>query len=596
MTHLVDLTKKPFNLNQEAIEWIEKTINEMTLDEKIGQLFFNMGASRSEEYLTDVLDRYHIAAVRYNRGSSSEIYDQNLILQTKSKLPMLIAANTEAGGDGAVTDGTKVGDEIKVAATNDPKYAYEMGRIAGMEASAVGCNASFAPIVDLTRNWRNPIIASRNWGANVDQIISLSKEYMKGIMQYNIVPFAKHFPGDGIDERDHHLSFASNPMSKEEWMSTFGRIYGELADAGLPGVMAGHIHLPNVEKEMHPERDLDDMLPASLNKTLLDELLRGELGYNGAIVTDASHMVGMTASMSRRDLLPTAIEAGCDLFLFFNDPDEDIQWMKEGYEKGILTEERLHDALRRTLGLKAKLGLHNYEGRRQELFMPKDKAMALINTSESQKIADEVADKAVTLVKDKQKDIFPVNPERYRHILLVNVEGYKGGFGAMIAGNKQRASDYMKELLEARGHEVTVWESTEERIMKLPQEERAAAIANVYAQKQPIANLTDRYDLIINLVDVNAGGTTQRIIWPAAKGTPDQPFYVHEIPSIVISVQHAFALADMPQVGTYINAYDGLPSTISAVVAKLAGELEFTGVSPVDAYCGLIDTHLWRQC
>lgn len=509
MTHLVDLTKKPFNLNQEAIEWIEKTINEMTLDEKIGQLFFNMGASRSEEYLTDVLDRYHIAAVRYNRGSSSEIYDQNLILQTKSKLPMLIAANTEAGGDGAVTDGTKVGDEIKVAATNDPKYAYEMGRIAGMEASAVGCNASFSPIVDLTRNWRNPIIASRNWGANVDQIISLSKEYMKGIMQYNIVPFAKHFPGDGIDERDHHLSFASNPMSKEEWMSTFGRIYGELADAGLPGVMAGHIHLPNVEKEMHPERDLDDMLPASLNKTLLDELLRGELGYNGAIVTDASHMVGMTASMARRDLLPTAIEAGCDLFLFFNDPDEDIQWMKEGYEKGILTEERLHDALRRTLGLKAKLGLHNYE---------------------------------------------------------------------------------------ARGHEVTVWESTEERIMKLPQEERAAAIANVYAQKQPIANLTEHYDLIINLVDVNAGGTTQRIIWPAAKGTPDQPFYVHEIPSIVISVQHAFALADMPQVGTYINAYDGLPSTISAVVAKLAGESEFTGVSPVDAYCGLIDTHLWRQC
>lgn len=338
------------------------------------------------------------------------------------------------------------------------------------------------------------------------------------------------------------------------------------------------------------------MLPASLNKTLLDELLRGELGYNGAIVTDASHMVGMTASMARRDLLPTAIEAGCDLFLFFNDPDEDIQWMKEGYEKGILTEERLHDALRRTLGLKAKLGLHNYEGRRQELFMPKDKAMALINTLESQKIADEVADKAVTLVKDKQKDIFPVNPERYRHILLVNVEGYKGGFGAMIAGNKQRASDYMKELLEARGHEVTVWESTEERIMKLPQEERAAAIANVYAQKQPIANLTEHYDLIINLVDVNAGGTTQRIIWPAAKGTPDQPFYVHEIPSIVISVQHAFALADMPQVGTYINAYDGLPSTISAVVAKLAGESEFTGVSPVDAYCGLIDTHLWRQC
>lgn len=347
MTHLVDLRKKPYNLDEEAICWVEDTIAAMTLEEKIGQLFVNMGASRSEDYLTQVLEDYHIAAVRYNKGMASEIWDQNYILQTKSKIPMLIAANTEAGGDGAVNDGTKVGDEIKVAATNDPKYAYEMGRIAGLEASAVGCNASFAPIVDLTRNWRNPIIANRNWGANVDQIIELSKEYMKGIMEYGIMPFAKHFPGDGIDERDHHLSFASNPMTKEEWLSSFGRIYGELAEAGLPGIMAGHIHLPNVEKAMHPERELDDMLPASLNKTLLDELLRGELGYNGAIVTDASHMVAMTASMPRRLLLPTAIEAGCDLFLFFNDPDEDLQWMKEGYEAGILSDERLHDALRR---------------------------------------------------------------------------------------------------------------------------------------------------------------------------------------------------------------------------------------------------------
>lgn len=82
-------------------------------------------------------------------------------------------------------------------------------------------------------------------------------------------------------------------------MDTFGKIYGEMAKVGLPGIMAGHIHLPNVEKEMYPNRDLNDMLKASLNKTLLDELLRGELGYNGAIVTDASHMVAMTASMPR---------------------------------------------------------------------------------------------------------------------------------------------------------------------------------------------------------------------------------------------------------------------------------------------------------
>ncbi|HEM6100977.1 TPA: beta-hexosaminidase [Streptococcus suis] len=594
MTHLVDLRKKPYSLDEEAISWIEETIAQMTLDEKIGHLFVNMGSQRTEEYLTGVLNDYKIAAVRYNPGPAADIWEQNYILQTKSKIPLLIAANTESGGNGAVTDGTKIGDEIKIAATTDPHYAYEMGKVAGLEAAAIGCNASFAPIMDLSRNWRNPIIANRTWGANVDQVIELSKEYMRGIMEHGIVPFAKHFPGDGIDERDHHLSFASNPMTKSEWMETFGRIYGEMAEEGLPGIMAGHIHLPNVEKEMHPERELDDMLPASLNKTLLDELLRGELGYNGAIVTDASHMIGMTASLPRRELLPTAIEAGCDLFLFFNDPEEDLQWMKEGLENGLLSEERLHDALRRTLGLKAKLGLHLFEGRRQEIMLPKEEALALIGRDEAKQLAKEVADKAITLVKAKQEGIFPVNPERYKRILLVEVDGYKGGFGAMINAGKKRAADTLKELLEARGHQVSIWENTEARIAKLPEEERPAAIANVYASKRPIAEITDNYDLIINLVDVNSGGTTQRIIWPAAKGTPDQPFYVHEIPTIVVSVQHPFALADMPQVATYINAYDGLPVTLEALVAKLAGESDFTGVSPVDAYCGLLDTRIWR--
>ncbi|HEL1654255.1 TPA: beta-hexosaminidase [Streptococcus suis] len=594
MTHLVDLRKKPYNLDEEAISWIEETIAQMTLDEKIGHLFVNMGSQRTEEYLAGVLNDYKIAAVRYNPGPAVDIWEQNYILQTKSKIPLLIAANTESGGNGAVTDGTKIGDEIKIAATADPRYAYEMGKVAGLEAAAVGCNASFAPIMDLSRNWRNPIIANRTWGANVDQVIELSKEYMRGIMEHGIVPFAKHFPGDGIDERDHHLSFASNPMTKSEWMETFGRIYGEMADAGLPGIMAGHIHLPNVEKEMHPERELDDMLPASLNKTLLDELLRGELGYNGAIVTDASHMIGMTASMPRRELLPTAIEAGCDLFLFFNDPEEDLQWMKEGLENGLLSEERLHDALRRTLGLKAKLGLHQFEGRRQEIMLPKEEALALIGRDEAKQLAKEVADKAITLVKAKQEGIFPVNPDRYKRILLVEVDGYKGGFGAMINAGKKRAADTLKELFEARGQQVSIWENTEARIAKLPEEERPAAIANVYASKRPIAEITEHYDLIINLVDVNSGGTTQRIIWPAAKGTPDQPFYVHEIPTIVVSVQHPFALADMPQVATYINAYDGLPVTLEALVAKLAGESAFTGVSPVDAYCGLVDTRIWR--
>ena len=583
----VDLKAKPYLLSDSDVNWVKETIDSMTIEEKIGQLFVNMGSSRDKEYLTSVLDNYHIAAVRYNPGKAEDVYEQNKILQENSKIPMLIAANTEAGGNGACTDGTEVGLEVKIGATNDAKYAYEMGRVSGVEAAAIGCNWSFAPIVDINRNWRNPIISSRSFGSDPDKVLELSLAYMKGIQESGIAPAAKHFPGDGIDERDQHLSFSVNSLSCEDWDASFGKVYKGLIDAGLPSIMAGHIHMPAYEKFFYPELKDEELLPATLSKGIMTDLLRGKLEFNGVVVTDASHMLGLTGAMKRSQLLPTSIAAGCDLFLFFNDPDEDFESMMNGYKDGIITEERLQEALERILGLKAMLGLHKKA--KTEILPPKAEAMAKIGLPENKALFKEVADQAITLVKDKQ-DIWPVTPEKYKRVLLVDVKGVQGGFGAMLGG-KEKVVDIMKELLEAQGFEVTVWESTEEKIMKLPEEERMAAIANVYAQKRPITELTDNYDLIINLANVNPG-TVQRIVWPASKGTPDIPFYIHEVPTIFVSVQYPYHLADVPQVKTYINAYDSRKQTLEVLVEKLMGQSEFKGVSPVDAYCGLVDTHI----
>ncbi|HAP6950293.1 TPA: beta-hexosaminidase, partial [Enterococcus faecium] len=109
--------------------------------------------------------------------------------------------------------------------------------------------------------------------------------------------------------------------------------------------------------------------------------------------------------------------------------------------------------------------------------------------------------------------------------------------------------------------------------------------------KRPIKDLTEKYDLIINIANVNPG-TVQRIVWPASKGTPDIPFYIHEIPTIFVSVQCPFHLADVPQVKTYINTYDGKQETLEILVDKLMGLSEFKGISPIDAYCGLKDTFI----
>ena len=583
----VDLKAQPYNLTDSDIQWVEETIQSMSTEEKIGQLFVNMGSERTEEYLTNILDTYHIGAVRYNPGKAEEVYDQNKILQEKSKIPMLIAANTEAGGNGACTDGTEVGLEVKIGATNDTKYAYEMGRVSGVEASAIGCNWSFAPIVDINYNWRNPIISSRSFGSDPDLVLEMSLAYMKGIQESGILPAAKHWPGDGIDERDQHLSFSVNSLSTEEWDQTFGKVYKGLIDAGLPSIMAGHIHLPAYQRHFNPGVKDEELLPATLSKEITTDLLRGKLGFNGVVVTDASHMLGLTGAMKRSELIPTSIAAGCDLFLFFNDPDEDFASMMEGYKNGIITEERLQEALERILGLKAKLGLHKKA--KTEILPPKEEALAKIGLPENKALFKEVADHAITLVKDKQ-EIWPVTPEKYKRVLLVDVKGVQGGFGALLGG-KEKAVDIMKDLLVQQGFEVTIWESTEEKIMKLPEDERGAAIANVYAQKRPISELTDHYDLIINLANVNPG-TVQRIVWPASKGTPDIPFYIHEVPTIFVSVQYPYHLADVPQVKTYINAYDSRKANLEVLVEKLMGRSEFKGESPVDAFCGFVDTHI----
>lgn len=582
----VDLTAKPYYLNEEQIKWVKDTIAGMSLEEKIGQLFINMGSSREEGYLKGVLDNYHIGGVRYNPGTAEEVYDQNKILQENSKIPLLIAANTEAGGDGACTDGTYVGHEIKVAATRDEHLAYRMGQIAGEEAAAIGCNWSFAPIVGLLKNWRNPILSVRTWSDDPDLNIKLSLAYMKGIQEFGIAPAAKHFPGDGSDERDQHLSFAPNHSTVEEWDNSFGKVFQALIDAGVPSIMAGHIGLPSYVRYFKPDATLQEAnLPATLNKYLITDLLRKKMGFNGVVVTDASHMVGMTGTMKRRDLLPTAIAAGVDLFLFFNDPDEDFQWMMDGYKNGVITDERLNDALMHILGLKAHIGLNKGF---KFLEHSKEEQLAHIGKPENKKVAHEVTDKAITLVKNKEH-IFPISPAKQKRVLLVDVKGHEGGFGMIMGGSSKRPVDVMKELLEKEGFTVTIWQSLEDQVKDLPPEKRRAAVANVYAQKRPISELTDNYDLIINMAKV-VPNTDQRIQWPASKGTPDIPFYIHEVPTIFVSVNSPLHLADVPQVQTYINCYDDQQDTLEALVDKMLGRSEFKGQSPVDAFCGFEDT------
>ena len=569
----------------------------MTIEEKIGQLSFNMGSSRTEEYLKMTVDKYHIGGIRYNPATAAEVHEQNRILQENSRIPLIIACNTENGGNGACVDGTYIGAQTKIGATGDVKYARALGKMANTEAAAIGCNLSFAPVSDVYYNWHNPVVGLRTYGNDPERVLKMTQAYLEGAHEVpGFCCAAKHFPGDGLDDRDQHVANSVNTFSCEEWDATFGKIYANLIDNGLEAIMAGHIMLPSYTRAMNPGIADDDIMPATLSKELLTDLLKGKMGFNGMVLTDASHMVGMTCRMKRKDMIPAAIAAGCDMFLFFNDMDEDFGSMMEGYRSGVITEERLSDALHRILGLKAHMGLHKKA--KTELVPPAEKVKEIVGCAEHKAMQAEIAREAITLVKYKDEDVLPVTPERYKRIMIVYVTGLEAkGLGAALkamSGGKKTPADLLKEKLEAKGFEVRLYESPMEKIQKRMAAGEKVDFNIYFAGKDTISEFVGAQDLIITLVDV-AGGF-QAVARPGfgmTKGGGEIPWYVFELPVVVVGCQQPTILADIPQARTYINTYDQTPATLDALVdALIAGKDAFKGSDPIDSFCGMWDTHL----
>lgn len=594
---MVDMKAKPFYLDDEDCRWVEETIAGMTIEEKIGQLFFNMGSSRDEDYLKMTVNKYHIGGIRYNPATSKEVREQNRILQENSKIPLIIACNTENGGNGACVDGTMIGPQTKIGATGNVQFAYELGRLSNKEAASIGCNLSFAPVSDILYNWENPVIGLRTYGNDVDRVCAMTKAYMDGAhTNPGFCCAAKHFPGDGLDFRDQHVANSINDMSCEEWDQSFGKVYRNLIDNGLDAIMAGHIMQPAYTRFYNPGIRDEDIMPATLSPELITGLLRGKLGFNGMVLTDASHMVGLTCCMKRSEMLPRTIAAGVDMFLFFNEMDEDFASMMAGYENGIITEERLSDALHRILALKAHMGLHKKA--KTEIVPPAEVMEQTIGAAEQKAVAKEISDQGITLVKYKDEDVLPVIPDRYKRIMIVYVGGLQaGGIGSLMTkamgGGKKTPAERLRDKLIDKGFDAFIYESPLEKIAKQAAAGGKADINLYFAGKTEIKEFVSGQDMIITLVDI-AGGF-QPVARPGfgmSKGGGEIPWYVFELPVIVVGCGQPFVLADIPQARTYINTYDSDDQTFDALVEKLmAGKDAFKGVDPVDAYCGLWDTH-----
>lgn len=556
---MIDIKAAPFNLDDEGVKWVEETKQNMTLEEKIGQLMIPIGYSADPGYLQHVMLDHHIGGILYRCGESEEMQACHRWLQEHSKIPLFIAANLEAGGDGIATDGTSFGKQMEIAATGDPEQAYRLGKVSCAEGKAVGCNRAFAPVVDIDRNWRNPITNVRTYGDDPEFVLKCGLAYKRAADEENVAVSIKHFPGDGCDEVDQHILTSVNNLSCEEWDETYGKIYKGLIDDGALTVMVGHIAQPAYQKHFNPDFP-DKLVPATLSSELLQGLLRGRLGFNGLISTDSTCMLGFTVGMKREMAVPYSIEAGCDMFLFNKDLHEDYQYMMEGYKKGILSEKRLDEAVTRILAAKATIGLHK---KTKEELVPGKEDLRILRNETYENWAKECADKSVTLVKNNE-NILPLSPAKTKRVLLEILGNYP---------SSTRVTEHWKALLEKEGFEVSVYEK--EDFSSAPD--------------FSVGTFVSKYDLVLYVGNMeNASNqVTNRYQWYTFWGNGDNcPWFTAEVPVVYISMANPYSLVDIPQIQTYINCYSNNDYVIDACVEKLMGRSEFKGKSPVDPFCG----------
>lgn len=539
----MDLRDKPFYLSAAEERWVYSTLAGLSEREKIGQLFCVMGGDYALDELRALVRDEGIGAVLYRPCPKAELAEKFAAIDAAARVPLLHAANLEEGGAGGISDGTYFANQLGVAAADDEDCTRHFAEVCAAEGLEAGINWTFSPVVDIDMNFRNPITNTRTFGSEPERVLKNAEIFLDAAQKAGLVACCKHFPGDGVDFRDQHLHPSYNSLPADEWRESYGKIYKALIDRGLASVMVGHICQPALSMEKNPALTFADVLPASLSRELLTGVLREELGFNGLITTDATIMGGFCQAMERRRAIPTAIAAGADMLVFSTDIREDLAYMRGGLESGILSRERLDEAVTRVLALKAVARRPN--------------KIPEVNADEWRR---DCARKAATLVKDTQGLVPLRGFERVRLIVLGDKTLADGGDIAKIVEAKLALP---VELYEPFSDEL----------------------------HGPASLPPKRLTLVVANLPTASNQTAVRLNW-SRKHALDDPRFINEEPAAMISVANPYHLQDAPRIRTYINAYTPITPALEAALDILTGDLAPTGKSPVDPFCGLPDARL----
>lgn len=341
---------------------------------------------------------------------------QDTAMQSELGLPMLLSADQEGGSIIRIGTGTDTCGNMALGAAADPKYAYENASIIGSELAAIGINDDLAPVLDVNCNPANPVIGIRSFSSDPELVSSMGVEYIKGLADAGVCSTAKHFPGHGDTSVDSHTGLPLIDKSYDELKEMELVPFKAAIDAGVDMIMTAHIQFPQIETNTYTSISTGEQvyLPATLSKTILTDILRGDMGFDGIIITDAMLMDAVKNNIDRIDAAVLAINAGVDIILSpvdttseegFEDLHKYIDDVEAAVDNGRIDMSTIDESVTRIIELKLEKKLADYD---KDIEHKVANALSVVGSKEHHDKELEITNKAITLVKNDD-DTLPLN-------------------------------------------------------------------------------------------------------------------------------------------------------------------------------------------
>ena len=416
--------------------WVDKQYNQMTLDEKLGQLFMVMVASDQSKTATDavksLIENQKIGGVIFSTGGPMRQAKLTNEYQAVSKVPLLVGMDAEWGLSMRLDSTYAFPWNMTLGAIEDNTIVAAVGKRIGEHAKRLGVHINFAPDIDINVNPQNPIIGNRSFGEDRENVAEKGIAFMKGMESAGVLSSGKHFPGHGDTATDSHHALPMINFSRERLDSLELYPYRRLIEEGLSSVMVGHLEVPSME--------IKEGLPSSLSEQIISGVLKEELCFEGLVFTDALNMKGVTQHGKDGDAEVAAFMAGNDILLMPTEVLKAKEKLTKAYKKGRFSEERLAYSVKKILSAKYKVGLHSYKPvETKNLF--KD-----LNSLEDDILYEEAIENAITVLKN---DFFLMGIKRLENKKIAYVK-----FGDDSADPFLNTLNKYAEVTEVSGNDI----------------------------------------------------------------------------------------------------------------------------------------------